>query len=246
MYHDVLDLKEYYDTFQGRVAQRLIRQRLRLLWPDVKGLRLLGFGFATPCLRPFMGEAERVAALMPARQGVAFWPHDAKGLSALCDEGEWPVETNSVDRLVFMHFIENTDRLEEALREAWRVLSGGGRVLLIVPNRTGFWAKSDRTPFGHGTPYTVMQIHKILRQNLFVPERSERALFFPPLRSRLMLVLASAFERFGARFFHALGGVNIIEASKQLYAPTIAGTPARVKASRTVIIPEISRRSGPS
>lgn len=243
MYHDVHDLKEYYESFQGRVVQRLIRQRIRNLWPEIKGLRLLGLGYATPCLRPFLGEASQVAALMPARQGVVFWPPDGKGLTALCDEGEWPIETNSIDRLVIMHFLENTDKMEEALQEAWRIMSGSGRVLLIVPNRSGFWAKSDRTPFGHGTPYTVMQIHKILRQNLFVPERSERALFFPPSRSRLMLVLAPAFERFGARFFHAFGGVNIIEASKQLYAPTVAGTPARSKAQRVVVVPEISRRS---
>ena len=243
MYHDVLDLKDFYESFQGRVVQRLIRQRLRRLWPDVKGLRLLGFGFATPCLRPFQGEAERVAALMPARQGVVFWPQDGKGLTALCDEGEWPVETNSVDRLILMHVVETTDRLEETLKEAWRVLSGGGRLILIVPNRTGFWAKSDRTPFGHGTPYTVMQIHRILRQNLFVPERSERALFFPPSSSRLMLALAPAVERFGARFFHALGGVNLIEASKQLYAPIPAGASSRHKAQRTVIVPDVSRRS---
>lgn len=244
MYHDVHELKEYYETFQGRVVQRLVRQSLRKIWPEVKGLRVLGLGYALPFLRSFFGEAERVAALMPARQGVVFWPPDGKGLTALCDEGEWPVETNSVDRLLVMHFLENTDRLEEALKEAWRVMSGGGRVLLVVPNRAGLWAKSDRTPFGHGTPYTVMQIHKILRQNLFVPERSERALFFPPSRSRLLLLLAPAIERFGARFFHAFGGLNVIEASKQLYAPTMAsGMQARAKAQRVVIAPEISSRS---
>lgn len=244
MYHDVHELKEYYETFQGRVVQRLVRQSLRKIWPEVKGLRVLGLGYALPFLRSFFGEAERVAALMPARQGVVFWPPDGKGLTALCDEGEWPVETNSVDRLLVMHFLENTDRLEEALKEAWRVMSGGGRVLLVVPNRAGLWAKSDRTPFGHGTPYTVMQIHKILRQNLFVPERSERALFFPPSRSRLLLLLAPAIERFGARFFHVFGGLNVIEASKQLYAPTMAsGMQARAKAQRVVIAPEISSRS---
>lgn len=246
MYHDVHDLRDYYDTFQGRVVQRLIRQRLRLLWPDVSGVKVLGFGYATPCLRLFLGEAGSVAALMPARQGVVFWPRDGAGRTALCDEGRWPVETSSIDRLLIMHFAEATDRLEESLKEAWRVLAGGGRMVLVAPNRAGLWAKSDKTPFGHGTPYSVMQMHKILRGNLFIPERTERALFFPPLRSRLMLSLAPAFERVGARFFNAFGGVHLIEASKQLYAPTMTGLGQKVKTPRVVAVPEISGRSFPS
>ncbi len=243
MYHDAHDLKNYYETFEGRMVQRLVRQRVRKLWPDMKGLSLLGFGFATPLLRPFVGEAKSVTALMPARQGVVFWPPDEKGLSALCDESEWPIETSSVDRVIVMHCMEHTDRLEETMKEIWRVLAGSGRVLLVVPNRAGLWAKSDHTPFGHGTPYTISQMHKILRQNLFVPEQSERALFFPPVRSRLVMALAPAFERFGGRFFHAFGGLNLIEASKQLYAPTMAGATAKIQVKRTVILPEVSSRT---
>ena len=38
------------------------------------------------------------------------------------------------------------------LDEAWRCLRGSGELVLIVPHRRGFWARSDKTPFGGGVP----------------------------------------------------------------------------------------------
>src|SRR5436190_20955599 len=97
---NAIDLKEFYDTIQGRVVQRIIRQHIRQLWPDTKGQRVLGLGYALPYLRPFMEEAERVIALMPMQQGAVFWPQESAGLVSICDEAELPIESNSVDRLL--------------------------------------------------------------------------------------------------------------------------------------------------
>ena len=38
---------------------RLLRARLREVWPNVRGETVLGLGYATPFLRPFREEAER-------------------------------------------------------------------------------------------------------------------------------------------------------------------------------------------
>ena len=73
MYTDVVDLRDFYATRLGQVARRMIRRRIRLLWPDLGGMRVLGLGYATPFLRPFADEAERAIALMPAEQGVLPW-----------------------------------------------------------------------------------------------------------------------------------------------------------------------------
>src|SRR5260370_18440616 len=69
MYTDVVDLRDFYATRLGQVARRLLRRRIRLLWPELGGMRVLGLGYATPFLRPFAEEAERVVALMPAGEG---------------------------------------------------------------------------------------------------------------------------------------------------------------------------------
>lgn len=226
MYTKAIDLKEFYETVQGRVVQRIIRHHLRRFWPELKGQRVLGIGYAAPYLRPFFGEAERVACLMPMQQGAIFWPPEGKGLVGVCDEAELPIETNSVDRLLVVHAMTSAESIDSILREAWRVLAGQGSLVMIVPNRSGIWARMDNTPFGHGTPYSLGQIRHFLKEYQFVPERADRALFFPPTSSRLMLVTAPVWEKIGNKLFNAFGGVNIVEATKQLYAGTLVGAPS--------------------
>ena len=81
MWSDVVDLRDFYGSSLGQVAQRLIRRQLRRIWPDLAGMRVLGLGFATPFLRIFLAEAERVIAVMPASQGVLPWPAEGPGLT---------------------------------------------------------------------------------------------------------------------------------------------------------------------
>lgn len=218
MHLQAIDFKEFYETIAGRVVQRLLRQHLRRFWPHQKGLRLLSVGYAQPFLRPFMDESESVTVLMSRETGAVFWPPDDKGRVGLCAADLWPVETNSVDRLLLVHALTSYENNDALLREAHRVLKAQGSLVLIVPNRTGLWAKFDTTPFGYGVPYSMGQLRQLLRDYGFVPERAERGLFLPPTRSRVMLSFSYLLENIGSRFFNAFGGVNIAEATKQLYA----------------------------
>jgi hypothetical protein len=114
------------------------------------------------------------------------------------------------------------------LKEIWRVLAGGGRLLIVVPNRRGIWARLDRTPFGSGRPYTMSQLSQLLRDEQFTPVRSDAALFIPPAKSRVMLRSAPAWERIGRRWFPTFAGVLLVEATKQIYAkPAAIRTPRR-------------------
>jgi SAM-dependent methyltransferase len=220
MWQDVIDLRGFYETRTGHVARHMIRHAVRQAWPDVRGQAIVGLGFATPYLRQFRGEAERVLAFMPAPQGVMAWPPEGPGLASLVDETELPLQDYSVDRVLVVHGIENSDYLKDMLGEIWRVLTGQGRLLVVVPNRRGIWARLERTPFGHGHPYSPSQLGRVLRDNRFVPERTTHALFVPPARSATLLGSAAAWERIGQRWFPHISGVNLIEASKQLYAPS--------------------------
>jgi len=237
MYAKAIDLREFYESVQGRVVKRILLQHIRALWPAAPGLRMLGLGYAVPYLKSFLGEAERVAALMPSRQGAVYWPPDDKGLVCMCHEGDLPIEANSVDRVIAIHTPQDSESLEATLRECWRVLGGQGRLILIVPNRSGIWARMDNTPFGMGTPWSLGQLRQILKECQFIPERVERALFVPPTSSRLVLATAQAWENLGGRFFNAFGGVNIVEASKQLYAGIPSTAPAtHARAARQRIL----------
>ena len=92
MYRDVVDLREFYQTSLGQVALRQLKRRIREFWPDLTGQSVLGIGYATPYLRPFIGEAERVIAVMPSTQGVVFWPPEGPGLTTLSDESSLPFD----------------------------------------------------------------------------------------------------------------------------------------------------------
>ena len=237
MRSDVVDLRDFYDTRTGHVARLLIRRALRNLWPDVRGQRVLGVGYATPYLTQFRDEAERVLGFMPAQQGVLHWPAEGPGAVSLVDETELPLPDNSMDRVLLVHAVEHSEALRYMLREIWRVMAGNGRLLVVVPNRRGVWARTDRTPFGGGLPYTSGQLSRFLRENMFTPTRSGRALYVPPTRSKALLRTAPAWERLGMRWFPTFSGVVVVEASKQLYAGTLRHEPVRLRLGRPVVVP---------
>jgi SAM-dependent methyltransferase len=218
MFSDAVDLRDFYDSPLGHLARRMIRRQVRELWSDLRGQTLLGLGFATPYLRPFRGEAERVLSFMPAQQGVLSWPPEGPNLSALVDEGELPLEDASVDRIIVTHALEGTEQRAAMMSELWRVLAANGRILFIVPNRRGLWARFDHTPFGHGQPYTVGQLSRLLRDNRFTPTRTVNSVYTPPYVSGLLIRSAPAIERIGDRWFNTFAGVVMIEAQKQVYA----------------------------
>jgi SAM-dependent methyltransferase len=118
----------------------------------------------------------------------------------------------------------------EWLTECRRVLKDDGRIIVVVPNRLGLWAHLERTPFGHGQPYSGGQIEGLLRRQMFQVERREAALFVPPFRTRLLLRGAGAWERLGGRLFPRFAGVMLLEAVKDFAALVPAGAvhaPAR-------------------
>jgi SAM-dependent methyltransferase len=220
MYHDVLDLRAfYYRTRLGRSAQRALQEALRDLWPQVREMSVAGFGFASPFLRPFLGEAKRVINLMPGPQGVMPWPSGGPNVSALVDETHWPLAAGSIDRLLIAHGLENSERVADLLSEAHRVLAAGGQAAFIVPNRSGLWARSDATPFGSGRPYTFGQMESLLRRNRFAPTRHAAALYAPPSHRKAWSQTAGLWERLGRKYEpRFLAGALLVGATKEVYA----------------------------
>ena len=232
MWTDVIDLNAFYRSPLGQVARRLIRRQIRRIWPDVHGQSIVGLGYATPYLKQFQGEAERTLAVMPAHQGVTHWPREAPSLVTLSYEEALPFPDYSVDRLLLVHALENAEHYRQMMREAWRILSGSGRMLIVVPSRRGIWARRDATPFGAGKPFSVGQVQKLMRDTQFDPQQTLRALYMPPVQSQFMLHAAPAWERVGERWLNRFGGVLLIEASKQIYA----ATPVRRAVQRKLVV----------
>jgi SAM-dependent methyltransferase len=237
---DVVDLRNFYAQRLGIVARRFVGRGIRARWSDLGAQRVLGIGYATPYLGLFREEAERCLAFMPAAQGVVKWPSASPTLTALVDEAELALPDSAVDRVLLVHALEMSHDGAALLREVWRVLAPGGRLLAVVPNRRGLWARMDTTPFGHGRPYSRSQVTNLLRETWFTPTGWGEALYVPPIARGWFLRSAAAWERAGATISAPFAGVHIVEATKQVYR----AIPARREKQR--LVPEFEPALAPS
>lgn len=239
---DIVDLREFYHSLLGRLAEESIAAALSSLWGRLPEERLVGLGYAVPYLELFRGGTERTFAFMPAGQGAVNWPVGELSNTALVFDEELPLPDSSIDRVLMVHSLEFAENPRETLKELWRVLAPGGRLVIVVPNRRGVWARMEHTPFGSGRPYSRGQLTTLLRETNFTPGDSAEALFFPPSKLRSVLRLRQVFERMGRRFWPVFSGVIVVEAQKRLYQ----GLPVAARASRRVFVPALAPQGVPT
>ncbi len=249
MYNSIYDFRDFYNSHPGRVVRRIVGHKIREFWPDVAGLRVLGCGYSTPYMNLLKEDSERSVLLMPAALGAHAWPgsDDAPNVVCLAEESELPLETNSIDRVLLMHSLEHSELISPFLEEIWRVLKSNGCILIVAPNRLSMWARAEWSPFGHGRPFSLSQLHHYLRDAGFVQERTGEALFIPPVRSQTVFRSVGFFEGIGRYVYPALGGLHFVEASKQLYAPTGLKEHVRTRIrGRGILLPRpaTARRDG--
>lgn len=91
MLSDIVDLRSFYSSTLGRLAERSVAMALASVWATMPKERLLGLGYATPWLDRFGADAERVLAFMPAMQGAVAWPANGPSATALVFDEELPL-----------------------------------------------------------------------------------------------------------------------------------------------------------
>jgi SAM-dependent methyltransferase len=198
---------------------------------------VIGLGYATPYLAAVRPDCERTLAFMPAAQGVVNWPSSGPSASALVDPLVMPLPDASIDRVLVVHALETVESPTELLHEVWRILTPGGRIIVVAPNRRGVWARMDTTPFGHGQPFSRSQLRALMRQTQFSPEGWAETLYVPPFRSRFVLRTAVAWERVGTGFNLPFAGLHIVEATKQLYRAVTVRPVRRAGRLAPVLLP---------
>ena len=227
---EAVRLQSWYNAPQGQTVARLIGETMtRWLCLDHCVTKILGLGFAQPymdqvthasCTTPGGTPAARPIGASPAEMGVAPWPSWGKNRMAQIRPDALPFSDEQFDFVIMAHFLEGSESPRVALRETWRILAPGGRLLIMVPNRGGLWARRDSTPFGWGRPFSPRQLNELLMASLFIPRQSRFALFMPPVTGRRFLRTASTWEKVGNRWFAPLGGAILCEAEKVVYATT--------------------------
>ena len=216
---DTSHSEPFYQSACGAVSVRLLRRQLGQMWPDLAGQRILGLGYAAPYLRLWRERAHSTIAAMPEHVGLRPWPRNHPSLACSVIDDQLPFADLCFDRILLVHALESADSTRRLLREMWRVLKDDGRILLVVPNRTGAWTHIEKTPFGQGRPFSARQLNKVLADACFHVERQESALFLPPTNLRFLLRSAEIWEQLGQQLLPQLGGVLLVEAVKDAYAP---------------------------
>ncbi|MBF0162515.1 MAG: class I SAM-dependent methyltransferase [Magnetococcales bacterium] len=189
-------------------------------------IRILGLGFAQPYLDQIIyflpkERCGRPLGASPAEMGVMAWPAGQPNCLAQVRPDALPFADEQFDQVIMAHVLEGSESPQATLRETWRVLAPGGRLLCMVPNRGGLWARRDSTPFGCGRPFSPGQLTALLTESLFLPRQSRFALFMPPFAEHHFPRAAPAWEKAGNRWFAPLGGVILCEAEKVVYATSL-------------------------
>ena len=246
MLPDAHSLRDFYRSPLGDLARRLIGRHVRARWAGTAGLTLAGLGYGAPYLERFRETAARCLALTPAEQGAVIWPEQSRCAVALVCAEMLPLPDSSVDRLLLVHALETAQRPGDLLEEVWRIVAPEGRVLLIVPSRRGVWARFDRTPFGHGLPYSKTQLRDLLQGADFSPVFWGEALFAPPIERRSVIRSAPTIERVGAAVGFPFAGVHVVEAIKQVYRPVGVHAVAKTRRAglQSALAPVTQRQGG--
>jgi len=245
---NVVTLKQFYASPFGEATRQLVESAIAQLWPAIKDDSVLGIGFATPYLENYVKLGCPVAACMPASQGAAYWPPSRGNLVMLAHASDLPLRENSFNRVLLIHSLENSDHLSWMMEEIWRVLTPGGRVLAIVPNRLGLWARAAHSPFGYGRTFSLAQLRDLLSEHNFTLGDSRPALFIPPTHRQFLWRFARKFEAFGRMFCPFIGGVWLVEAEKQVYAsikqPVMRRSPYAVRGAAAQTAMSANKTSG--
>ena len=221
---DVLDLQAFYGSRQGQLVRRLVGRQIRTIWPDLSGLRLLGMGYTIPFLVRSPRKPSGCAS--SCRRARAGCPGRRSG----------PISDPRRRR-------RTADRRSQHRPRADGARAGIGGAVATAVARAVARAGRRRPGTDHGAqpprPLVPQRDHAVrswaavqlgpaqgaLRNNLFVPRETARALFVPPSRSRLFLRTALVWERIGLRWAKHFSGVLLMAAEKQIYAAPVE--PAR-------------------
>ncbi|MCY4259359.1 MAG: hypothetical protein OXC91_03750 [Rhodobacteraceae bacterium] len=219
----------YHQTDLGRYVQGVLLNHIRNFWPDIRGRTILGYGYACP-LDSWLADSYRTVYLMPDSQGAEPWIGKRGNVVVESSDAHWPLPTSSLELCVILHGLETCSHASTLLSECWRTLAPEGVVLVIVPNRAGFWARRDSTPFGFGRPYSSSQIESLMQECRLEPISRAAALFGPPGPRATVGRMAPTIDRVARHMpIGYAAGIHLLMARKRVFSTHRSGIGETVK-----------------
>lgn len=133
----------------------------------------------------------------------------------------FPLQECSIHRILYAHDAKITQQqFSLLLRSFWETLDDNGKIILLLPNKLGWWSVIDNLSLRYRNAFFIQKLNLILNQHMFRISHYERVLYFPPkIMNTLSLRANKILEFTGLFFVPFLGGYHLIEIEKNLYAP---------------------------
>ena len=219
---DIAKIHRFYKSPLGKWVSSLVRDKVKT--DDVSDVLWLGYGqeFRRPTDIWGITEANLDLSL-EGHSNLLFYQSDL-----------FPFAANSFNKIVVLHGFEFSKDPVNFLHNIWDALEGEGEFHMIVPNRSGFWARGEKTPFGEGRPYSLNQIYKLLVQTGFSVINAEHCLYTPPSANKLSLSIAPHYEWLGHKLNLPFGGLIYTRCKKEIFRPKMVKETQKVFAVQTV------------
>ena len=215
----------YSNSELGAIVRRLVNNSLasikkQMVRKNHEEELLVGYGYCSPYLNTLSNNLTNSMLLIPEKQGLISQDKTPSHLTALVEESEWPLDSETVDIALLSHGLETCENPRGLIEEAWRVLMPEKYLIVVAPNRSGFWSRSDITPFGHGRPYSLSQLSQLLGENKFEIGATKGALFAPPFNKKIFLKGSYVTEKLACKLgAKVMSGLIVMLAQKKIYIP---------------------------
>jgi SAM-dependent methyltransferase len=162
----------------------------------------------------------------------------AAGVSLVAEPAALALQSDSVDVMVLPHTLEFAPEPHEVLREAARVLTGEGELIVLGFEPLGPWSVRSAFTRGGCPPGIVRMISATrladwLKLVGFEVGSAERFLYAPTIASLRAAPARGVLERIGRRAWPRFSGAYLLHARKRVHSMT----PVRLrKRMRTAVI----------
>ncbi len=222
---DVIDLRSFYGSSLGDVARRVVHKIVRQRFSELHRLFDPRCRLCDALSRSFPRGSRAGDRLHAGRARRGELAVSGLSSSALVETTAMPLPNSCIDRALIIHALEITEHPRDLLAEIWRILTPGGRVVVVVPGRSGLWARLDRTPFGHGRPYSRGQLAELLREMSVFPDSLVGSALLSAIPAPDVAACGKLCRRDRRHLSLPCGGVLIVEATKLLYRPITVRNP---------------------
>ncbi|CAI3927112.1 unnamed protein product [Commensalibacter communis] len=198
-----------------------LQYKLAQLWPNLYGLSLFTLG-QTSSLIPKntwypQYHIHGILDSLPSQHLKSLYTQNICHLSI----DSFPLQACSINRILYVHDAKlSKDQFSLMLRSCWETLEDHGKIILLLPNKLGWWSVIDNLSFRYRNAFFIQKLNIVLKQHMFRINHYERVLYFPPkIMNSVSLRTNKILEFTGLFFVPFLGGYHLVEIEKNLYAP---------------------------